>query len=437
MSKAIPLLRSTSMRVLAPLATFAALLAVLAVMNADSRADPVASLGPEPAEAPATATARGIATLEGAVRAQPDSATAYASLGDAYLQAARDTADSAYLERADGAFAAALGRDPNSAPAVIGQGTVALAGHEFARGLELGVQAHRLEPALVRPYANIVDAQIELGRYDAAARSLERMVALKPTLAAYARVSYFRELNGDLDGAVQAMRLAVAAGGGSVESSTYVQHLLGKLEILRGHEAAAERAFKVALSLDPEYSPAIAGLARVAAERGEYGAAIAGFRDAVEGLPNAENATGLADALHAAGRTAAAERAYDKAIAIARTDPVQVNQELALLEVDHGSLAKGLDAAREAWRRAPGAKSAEALAWALHRSGHSDRALPLARRAVALHRGAPDVLYRSALVAIGAGSAGPAREWLDAALRIEPRFDPPEGPPASRLRARA
>ena len=59
----------------------------------------------------------------------------------------------------------------------------------------------------------IADAQIELGRYGAAARTLQRMVDLKPELASYARVSYFRELHGDLAGALQAMRLAVSAGG--------------------------------------------------------------------------------------------------------------------------------------------------------------------------------------------------------------------------------
>ncbi len=436
MSKAIPLFRHTTLRWLAPLATFLALVALLVAMNREPQADPVAALGPQVDTAPAAATADGIETLEGAVRADPDSSAALASLGDAYLQAARDTADPLYLERADAAFASALGRDPDSVVAVIGQGTVALAGHEFSRGLELGLQAHRMEPDLVRPYAIIVDANVELGRYGDAGRALERMLALKPTLASYSRASYFRELNGDLDGATEAMRLAVSAGGGSVEGSAYVQRLLGNLQLLRGHTAAAEHAFSGALFLDPEYAPAIAGRAKVALTRGDFGAAISGYREAVAGLPNAENATGLADALNAAGRSVAAERAYDDAITIARADPVEVNQELALLELDHGSLARGVETARQAWRLAPGAKSAEALAWALHRTGQSGRALPLARRAVVLHSGAPEVLYRSARVAIGAGAADQARRWLEQAVSIDPSYDSADGPSARHLLAR-
>jgi tetratricopeptide (TPR) repeat protein len=437
MAKATALIRPLwTARWAAPLAAFVAVLAALALTNREPRTDPVAALGPAvSAESLAPATARSVTALEGAVRADQDPSV-YASLGDAYLQGARETADSAYLERADGAFAAALVRDPDNALATIGQGTVALAGHDFSEGLALGKLAHRLEPGLVRSYAVLADARIELGRYDAAARTLDRMVRLKPTLAAYSRVSYFRELTGDLDGAVEAMRLAASAGGGSIEGSAYVQHLLGKLEFLRGRFAAAERAFRRALTLDPSYAPAVAGVARVAAARGDYGASIRGYRRAVAGLPNAEHATALADVLLAAGRGAPAERAYDRAIAIARRDPVVVNQELALLEADHGSQARALAEARTAWRQAPGAKSAEALAWALHREGRSEPALRLARRSIRLARSEPSLLYRAGRVAAGAGRPVLARRWLGRALAQNPRFHPVEAPAARRLLAR-
>ena len=100
---------------------------------------------PAPTESPPPRPS-GIAALESAIRAEPDSVSAYTSLGDTYLQAARETADPAYLERADTAFAAAEGRDPGNVIATIGHGTVALAGHEFQRGLVLGREAHRAEP---------------------------------------------------------------------------------------------------------------------------------------------------------------------------------------------------------------------------------------------------------------------------------------------------
>ena len=64
------------------------------------------------------------------------------------------------------------------------------------------------------------------------------MIDRKPNLAGYARASYLRELHGDLAGAVEAMRLAVAAGGPAAENSAYVSALLGELERRRGRTAA-------------------------------------------------------------------------------------------------------------------------------------------------------------------------------------------------------
>ena len=88
-------------------------------------------------------------------------------------------------------------------------------------------------PELARAASGVADAEIELGRYADAARDIQRLVDTKPGLAAYARASYYRELSGDLRGAIEAMRLAVAAGGAR-ENRAYVQVLLGDLELQRG-----------------------------------------------------------------------------------------------------------------------------------------------------------------------------------------------------------
>ena len=102
--------------------------------------------------------------------------------------------------------------------------------------LRLGRRPQAGGAGLARPYGVIVDAQVELGRYATPRRSIQRMVDLKPDLASYARVSYFRELSGDMSGAVEAMRLAVSAGG-APENSAFVQTLLGDLELARGRRA--------------------------------------------------------------------------------------------------------------------------------------------------------------------------------------------------------
>ena len=94
------------------------------------------------------------------------------------------------------------------------------------------------------------------------------MVDLRPDLASYSRVSYLRELHGDLPGAIEAMELAVEAGGPSVENTEYVRVQLGHLHLARGDLAAAEAAFHAALDRLPDYVHATAGLARVRSARG-------------------------------------------------------------------------------------------------------------------------------------------------------------------------
>src|SRR5262249_22285948 len=83
----------------------------------------------------------------------------------------------------------------------VGLGTLALARHQFADALAWGEQPRSLNPAKPESYGVIGDAQVELGRYDEALDTIQRMVDLRPDLTSYARASYLRELQGDLPGA--------------------------------------------------------------------------------------------------------------------------------------------------------------------------------------------------------------------------------------------
>ena len=367
----------------------------------------------------------------------PTSATAalQASLGDLYYQRGRETADSAWNEKALKAYHAALRRDPGNAQATLGLGTLALAKHDFAGGLRYGNKALQLQPGSPRPYAVIVDAEIELGRYDDAARSLQRMVDLKPNLASYARVSYFRELHGDLEGALEAMRLAVSAGGGTAENAAYVESLLGSLEFQRGEVASAEQAFRSALSRVPDHLPAHAGLAQVEAAKGDLDAAIRRLTGVIEVSAVHEYSTLLMEAQLAAGRTADAEKTMDlirESQALERRRGVNTDAELAIFEAEHGSPERAVELGRSAVDVAPSVGSADAYAWALTQAGHGQRALRWARQATRLGWRDPLVLYHAGMAAKAAGDDRLARRWLAGSLRQNPRFSPLHAPDARR-----
>jgi tetratricopeptide (TPR) repeat protein len=391
-------IRPNLLKLLAPLATFALAVALLLALGGS----------------------REIALPEG-------SSQNYAALGYDYLQKARDSGDPANYSRAERSFDAALRRDDRDVDALLGAATLAGLRHDFREQLRLGLDAQRLMPETVRAFPEIADAQIELGRYAAAERALQRMLDLKPNLSAYARVSYYRELNGDLDGAVEAMRLAVSAGAGAPENVAYVQVLLGDLELQRGRTRAARLAYISALRSLPGYPAGLVGLARADAADGDLGRAAVRLRRASERLPLSATLVLLAEVERALGNDGAAQGALAAAEAqqeLLSDGSVRPDAEAVLFAADFGSPARAVTLGRRVWRAAPSVRSAHALGWALTRAGRPGEGFVFARRALRL--GSRDPLFRlhAGIAAKEAGLAAPAARHLAIAARGRAALSP-------------
>jgi pentatricopeptide repeat protein len=428
--------RPLLIKLLAPLLAFGLTLAVLALLNrsssppADVQGGDVTSFG-----AGGRSLDDRIRSLESAARAGRGSASNYAMLGEAYLQKTRETGDPSFYVRADGAFRSALEKEPENAGALAGIGSLALARHDFREALDYGRRARAAAPGVVRHYGVVVDALVELGRYTEAERTLQRMVDLKPNLASYARVSYVRELHGDLAGAAEAMRLAVSAGGAAAENVAYVQTLLGNLALDRGRIGEAGSAYRAALASFPRYPAAEAGLARVEAAKGSLEAAIRRYRAVVARLPLPEYVVALAETELAAGRKVAAQRDLDLVRVerrLLQSAGVNTDVELALFEANHGSPERALRLAQRSWRAAPSVRSADALGWALTRAGRPGEGLFWARRALRLGSKDPFFLYHAGMSAKATGRSDLARRLLARSLAHNPSFSPLYAPRARR-----
>ena len=355
-----------------------------------------------------------------------------ALLADAYLQKVREGGSVALYARADAVLRGIRG----DAAVETARGTLALAVHDFRGGLAHGLEARRLAPEVVRPLNLVADAQVELGRYDDAARTLQQMMDLKPNLAAYARVSYFRELHGDLDGAAHAMRLAVSAGGEAPENVAYAQSLVGNLAFERGRMREAERAYDTALARVPDHAGALRGLARLDAARGDFAAALPVERELAAGAtPTPEHVISLGETELAAGDREAGLRTLARARAVLRAEAIRGvgnANERALVEADFGDRRSAIRLGRRGWAHAPSVTSADALGWAYTRAGDPDRGLAWARRA--LRTGSADraFLYHAGIAARDAGRPRLARRWLGRAVDGSPRFSPLHGARAER-----
>jgi tetratricopeptide (TPR) repeat protein len=400
-------------RLFAAALAFALALAVFTAPRGGERAAAGAPVAAAPSLRPDVDTDAQVRRLQAAVRR---GAPREAELAAAYLQKARETGDPSFYTRADGVLRRALQRGPAD-PAELAEAAALAAGrHDFRAAERLARQARSLAPGSIGAFPILVDALVELGRYGEAERALQRMVDLKPNLPAYARVSYFRELTGDLRGAAEALQLAVAAGGPVPESVAYVQSLLGSLELTRGRLAASRRAYAAALAAVPGYAPAAAGRARLAARSGDLGLAISRWRSLVARLPLPEYVIALGEAELAAGRTAAGRadlaivRAQERLLADAGVD---TDVELAIYEADHGDRRRAVRLAREAWAQAPSVRSADALGWALTRAGERRAGLRWARRALELGSLDPTFRYHAG---IAAGDTSEGRRNLRLAL---------------------
>ena len=385
----------------------------------------------------ATTTNGRIEALSKAVRARPGDTAAAAALAGAYLQRARETADPKNYLQASDVLERALAVRPGDAAALSARGGLRLARHDFAGALAdaRNVLASR---GSVRPYGVLVDALAELGRYDEATDVVQDMLDRKPNLESYARAAYVRELRGDLPGAVEAMRLAVAAGGAVPENEAYVASLLGDLEFTRGRLSAAAAAYQDSLRRFPGFSRAEVGLARVHAARGRPGRAIDRLRRLVARLPAAPALVELGELELAVGQSSRARRHLALAAEQNRLEleaGVKPDAIFIVQEIDHGDPRRALRLAREAWIGAPSVRSADAVGWALTRVGRPKAGLLWARRALRLGSRDPNFLFHAGMAAHAAGDDARARRWLGGLLEQTPRFSALRAPQARRALA--
>ena len=380
-----------------------------------------------PAPAPLElGAARTVEQLQERIRRNPDDPSAYAQLGLALLQRVRETADPTLYPRAEQAFAEALKRDPRQLDALAGQGALALSRHKFADALRFGEQAHEINPYRAELYGIIGDAQIELGQYEAAFDTIQKMVDARPALNSYSRASYLRELQGDTAGAIEIMHKAVGSGVPGSENMLWTQVQLGHLYFNSGDIQRAEQMYQAALQLRPDYLYAFAGIARVQAARGEYQAAIDQYRRIIKTLPLPEFVIALGEVYEANRQPNEAKQQYDLVGAIQQLNAsvgMDVDLELALFDADHGAdPAEAAARARASYARRPSIYGADALAWALYQHGeypeaqrYSQLALRLGTRDAAMH-------YRAGMIALALNDRTSAREQLRQALAINPYF---------------
>jgi tetratricopeptide (TPR) repeat protein len=367
-----------------------------------------------------------IRRAQAAVRANPSSVQAYTDLALAYMQKERETTDVTYYTLTDEALKAALRLDPANYTALSYGAWVAMGRHDFVAAARLARQAIRANPYDPNAYANLGDAEANLGDYTAMSRAYQKMVNLKPSLASYDRASYTRYLYGDLRAAYDFMRMAINAGSTVPENVAWAETQLGNEYMSGGYVTAAQYEYRQALRSFPHYAQALAGLALVDFVLGKSGHAVAAYKQAIAVVPLPQYVIGLGDLYARLGDTREATQEYALVrfiLNVFRINHVQYDIELAQFYADHDQhLSDALRLAESTARVRHDTYTEDTLAWVLYkldRYGDAQRAEMLA-----LRLGTKEGLYyfHAGMIEAKLGHVEGAQAYLSDALMLNPNF---------------
>ncbi len=353
---------------------------------------------------------------------QPDVVENYVALAQVYLQEAQATAqEELYIPRAERMLAEALEREPTNYHARVLQASLFNTLHQFEEARDLAQSLIAEHPRHAYVYGILVDALVELGAYEAAVEACDDMIALRPNLASYARASYLRELHGDGDGAIEAMRMAANAGVVGRADRAWALYQLGNLYLADADVDTAERIFNGMLEERSNDAFAVAGLGHVALVRSDYDEAIALLREAYTLAPSDAFLELLAEAYAATGNERALNETVEKiqlGLLAAEDMGENVRMEYADFLADQDTmLDKALSLARTEYKRRPNHLHAlETYAWALYKNGDARAAVPLIEQALRLGTGDAMVHYRAATIYYHLGQTEPARYHFEQAL---------------------
>ena len=359
---------------------------------------------------------KAIAFYEARLRRNPDRVADYVALAQLYLQQGRVTADEpTYVPKAQRAIAEALKRAPDDFHALAVQGSLFNILHEFEKGEASARSLLRTASGNAFPYGVLIDALVELGRYPEAVAVSDSMMALRPSIASYSRVAYLRELHGDTDGAIAAMRLAADASANGREDRAWALYQLAKLYLGTGDTAKARVLYRGILDERPSFARARLGLAHLSIIGGKPAEAIPVIDAVLEDTPLEDGYVLLEEAYGQMGKTAEAKAAADKAyqtLLDAEKMGEVVDMEVADFLADHDmELDEALRRAEIQIRRRPGHLHAnETYAWVLHKKGRSAEGIPHIERAMAMNTGDAMVHFRAAEIYAATGQAEKARE---------------------------
>jgi tetratricopeptide (TPR) repeat protein len=351
----------------------------------------------------------------------------------AYMQEARVTGEHPYYYPAALDLVDEVLDRKNAAQEVRFEATVAkamiqLSLHKFEDALKTGNQAKVLNPKRASVYGVLCDANLELGNYEEAIKMADKMVAIRPDLMSYARVSYLREIHGNLDGAIQAMELAARSGYPGLEQTAWTMYTLGGLYEKKGNLALAKLTYEQILRERPSYAFAIGGLARLEAKKGDTKEAIKLYSQAANIIPEFTFQQELARLYKKTGDIKKAKSITEELFEGFEEDQEaghDMNLELARAYID---LEQNYDealtyAVKEYNKRPANIDVNKTLATIYYHKGDYKKAQRYLRKAIVTKSQDPSLVCLNGLISYRLGNKIPGEKLVQQSLTMNPFMD--------------
>ena len=351
------------------------------------------------------------------------------ALANAYNSEGRISGDVMYYD--DAAMKTVMNvlkYQPDNFEAILLKSMIELSQHHFSDALQTAKSVEQKGVNSAFMYGLLVDANVEMGNYDEALIAADKMVSIRPDLRSFSRISYLREIYGDNEGAIEAMKLAVQAGLTGDEKTEWCRAQLGKLYENNGDLTRAALQYNLSLAARPGYVQALAGLGRIAAFSSKNDSALYYFEQANKLTEDVTIKQGLSLAYANVGKI---EESKKLANAVIERMKLNSNAAEATPETGHYSDKElayayaqrkdNLNALRHALleynRRPKNIEVNETVAWVYYKKNDFKSAIPFLETALSTKSMKPQLLCLAGLLYTAAGEKSKAKTMLTLGLR--------------------
>ena len=366
----------------------------------------------------------------------PTTYPAYAQLGLAYLQRARNTGRATDYAEAERHLRQSLAYQRNF-EALRGLATLHLGRHEFREALGWAQEAADALPSDLETQGLLFDIHLALGEQRKAAEIADQMMRAQMGFESLARVAALDEAQGNPSGALRVMGqacLQAEAEQQPVDVLAWCQVRVGSIYLATCDAVQAGHRFERALLILPDSAPAREHLAELRAAQGNVTEAIAPYRELMAESLRTEYRLALADLLALTGRNEEASRERKRAAAELRVSAETSRagrRPLALHLLDDPATAEeGLHWAARDWENRRDAFAADTLAWAYLRNNRPEEAWRILEPVVSPEAsgGSKDPLFllHAAQIQHARDRAAEARRFFEEVLACPARLTPAE-----------